>query len=101
MMSEAIREALREVIDPELGINIVDLGLIYDVHVEDTRARVVMTMTSPACPLKDYFEDLVDLTVKARIPGVRHVEVEFVFDPPWTPEMMSQEGRRRLDPDER
>jgi hypothetical protein len=57
----AVRDALRQVIDPELGINIVDLGIVYGIEIEDdSRVRVVMTMTSPACPLDDYLKDLGD-----------------------------------------
>lgn len=63
-MTEAIiREALRHVVDPELGINIIDLGLVYRIEIQDTRVRVVMTMTSRACPLGDYLKALVDSTI--------------------------------------
>ena len=93
----AIREALRQVIDPELGINIVDLGLVYAVEIEGTRVRVVMTMTSPACPLGDYLKDLVDSTVKWRVRDVEDVEIVLVWEPPWNPDMMSDEAKQQLD----
>ena len=92
-----IRDALRTVIDPELGVNIVDLGLVYRVEIEAPRVRVEMTMTSPACPLGDYLKGLVEAAVKAAVPGVEHVEVALVWEPPWDPERMSDEARRQLD----
>ena len=97
-MTEAdIRDALREVIDPELGVNIVDLGLVYGVDVNDREARITMTMTSPACPLRDYLQDLVESTITARVPDVERVVVEVVHDPPWTPDLMSETARRQLE----
>lgn len=99
MTETAVREALRQVIDPELGINIVDLGLVYGVDIDEShsRVRVVMTMTSPACPLGDYLKDLVDSTVKWQVPDVQEVEIALVWEPPWNPDMMSAEARRQLD----
>lgn len=73
-----IREALRQVIDPELGLNIVDLGLVYRIEIEGARVRVVMTMTSPACPLGDYLKDLVDSTIRRQVPEVQNVDVVLV-----------------------
>jgi metal-sulfur cluster biosynthetic enzyme len=96
-MTEAdVREALREVIDPELGINVVDLGLVYGVQVEEHSARITMTMTSPACPLRDYIQDLVESTVSARVPDAQRVIVEIVTDPPWTEDLMTDAARRQL-----
>ncbi len=97
-MTEAqVREALGEVIDPELGVNIVDLGLVYGVEIDDRRVRVVMTMTSPACPLGDYLKDLADSSIRRRVPGVRDVEVVLVWEPAWHPDRMSDAARRQLD----
>ena len=93
----AIRDALRQVIDPELGINIVDLGLVYAIEIDGARVRVVMTMTSPACPLGDYLKDLVDSTVKWRVREVEDVDIVLVWEPPWNPDMMSDEARQQLD----
>jgi metal-sulfur cluster biosynthetic enzyme len=92
-----IRDALREVVDPELGVNIVDLGLVYRVDVDGHVARITMTMTSPACPLRDYLQDLVESTVTSRVPAVQHVVVEIVTDPPWTADLMSDAARRQLE----
>jgi metal-sulfur cluster biosynthetic enzyme len=91
-----VRDALFEVIDPELGVNIVDLGLVYRIDVDSTTARITMTMTSPACPLRDYLQDLVESTVTSRVPGAERVIVEIVSDPPWTEEMMSAAARAQL-----
>lgn len=96
-MTEAdVREALREVIDPELGVNIVDLGLVYRVDVDDDVARITMTMTSPACPLRDYLQDLVESAVTARVADAQRVIVEIVTEPPWTADLMSEAARRQL-----
>jgi metal-sulfur cluster biosynthetic enzyme len=92
-----IREALRQVLDPEVGINIVDLGLIYRIEIEGTRARIVMTMTSPACPLVDYLKELVTSAISEHVPGVTDVQIVIEWEPPWDPEMMSDEARRQLD----
>ena len=97
MTEAAVREALSEVIDPELGVNIVDLGLVYGIEVEDARVRVAMTMTSPACPLGDYLKDLVRATIGRRVPGVQGVDIDLVWEPPWDPDRMSDAARRQLD----
>ena len=92
-----IREALRYVVDPELGVNIVDLGLVYRIEVEGACVRVAMTMTSPACPMVDYLKELIDSAITQRVPGVAHVDIVIEWEPPWDPEMMSDEARRQLD----
>jgi metal-sulfur cluster biosynthetic enzyme len=92
-----IREALRQVLDPEVGINIVDLGLVYRIEIEGTRARIVMTMTSPACPLVDYLKELVTSAISEQVPGVTDVQIVIEWEPPWDPEMMSDQARRQLD----
>lgn len=100
-VEDAIREALREVIDPEVGVNIVDLGLVYYVAAGDARAAIVVTMTSPACPLAEYLKDEIARNVRARVPEIRDVDIEVVWEPPWTPERMSAAARRQLGwPDE-
>jgi metal-sulfur cluster biosynthetic enzyme len=92
-----VREVLREVIDPEIGVNIVDLGLVYGVDVEGGVVRITMTMTSPACPLREYLQDLVESAVISRVPDVTRVTVEIVSDPPWTEDMMTEDARRQLE----
>ena len=96
-----VREALRHVVDPEIGVNIVDLGLVYRIEVGGARARIVMTMTSPACPLADYLKDLVTSAIRQRVPGVADVEINLEREPPWDPDMMSDEARRQLGEGER
>ena len=96
-----IREALRHVVDPEIGVNIVDLGLVYRIEVEGGRARIAMTMTSPTCPLADYLKDLVTSAIRQHVPDVVDVDINLEWEPPWDPDMMSDEARRQLDEGER
>jgi metal-sulfur cluster biosynthetic enzyme len=91
-----IREALRQIVDPELGVNIVDLGLVRRIDLSRGCVRVEMTMTSPACPLRDYLEDQVRAALDAYAPEVSTVDVVILDDPPWSAEMMSDEARRQL-----
>jgi|SRR5262245_30031759 len=96
-MTEAdVRAALHEVIDPEVGVNIVDLGLVRRVEIEDRTARITMVMTSPACPLRDYLQDLIASTVALHVPDAQSVIVDIVDEPLWTPDMMSEDARRQL-----
>ena len=96
-----IREALRHVVDPELGVNIVDLGLVYRIEVEGARARISITMTSPACPLADYLKDLVASAIRQHVPDVVDVDIRLEWEPRWDPDMMSDEARRQLGEGER
>jgi metal-sulfur cluster biosynthetic enzyme len=91
-----IREALRQVLDPEIGVNIVDLGLVYRIEIDGARVRIAMTMTSPACPLAEYLKELVTSAIRDRIPDVTDVEIVVEWEPPWDPDMMSDEARRQL-----
>ncbi len=92
-----VREALRAVIDPEIGLNIVDLGLVYDVQIaaETGAVAVEMTLTTPGCPLHAVIDSAVR-EVLGDLAGVRSVALDLVWSPPWTPEMISPEGRRAL-----
>ena len=96
-----VREALRHVIDPEIGVNIVDLGLVYRIEVQDAHVRIAMTMTSPACPLVDFLKDLVASAIRQRAPDVEQVDIIIEWEPPWDPGMMSDAARRQLDEGER
>ena len=89
-VEEKIWEALKGVIDPELGVSIVDLGLVYDVRHEGGEAEVEMTLTSPGCPLAPVIDKKVREAV-AEISEIKSLSVELVWDPPWTKEMMSEE----------
>ncbi|MFQ3275255.1 MAG: metal-sulfur cluster biosynthetic enzyme [Candidatus Nanohaloarchaea archaeon] len=91
-----VREQLKEVIDPELDINIVDLGLIYEIDVdEENNVDILMTLTTPGCPLHGVFDELVKREV-GKLDGVENIEVELTFEPRWTPEEMSDEARDEL-----
>ncbi|MCD6403843.1 aromatic ring hydroxylase [Nanoarchaeota archaeon] len=92
---EEVLEALKEVIDPELGINIVDLGLICDVEIEKGYVRIRMTFTTPFCPLAGMFLEQIKNKV-LELKGVKDVDVELTFDEPWSPERMSEDARRKL-----
>ena len=96
MTDTDVRHALRDVVDPELGINIVDLGLVYGIDVAGGSVRITMTMTTPACPLRDYIQDLVESTVMSRFADVDKVTVDIVSDPPWTEDLMSDAARQQL-----
>ena len=89
-------EALRNVLDPELGVNVLDLGLVYDIAVDGDHVAVALTMTSPACPLGEVLLADVEKNVRRLVPSARHVEVRLVWDPPWTPDRMSEAARRQL-----
>lgn len=88
-----VEEALRDVIDPELGINVVDLGLLYGVHLEDGVATLDMTLTSAACPLTDVIEDQA---MQALDGLVKESRINWVWLPPWGPELITPEGREQL-----
>ncbi|MCL4426674.1 MAG: metal-sulfur cluster assembly factor [Firmicutes bacterium] len=91
---EEVTAALKEVYDPEIGINIVDLGLIYETKIEEEdRVKIKMTLTVPGCPLAQMLVEQARQAV-AGIPGVKDAQVELVWDPPWTPDRMSKELRR-------
>ena len=90
MPSEAaVREALRQVDDPEAGMNIVDLGLVYSVEVGERAVRVDVTMTTAACPMADMITDEARNVVSAIVPEGTAIDVRLVWDPPWTPDRMS------------
>ncbi len=92
----AIIKALRTVHDPEIPVNIYDLGLIYDLALEGGSARVTMTLTSPNCPVAGSLVKMVEDKVRT-VEGVESVRVELVWDPPWSPECMTEDGRMLLD----
>ena len=92
---DQIIDKLKQCLDPELGINIVDLGLVYGVSIESSRVNILMTLTTPGCPFDSYF--VKDITSKLKsIKGVSDVSVELTFDPLWSPIKMSQESQDLL-----
>jgi len=97
MLTESeVRDALRGVEDPEAGMSIVDLGLVYGVEIAPSRIQVRMTMTSPACPVAPYIVEEAVAAIRAAAAGVPDVDVQLVWDPPWTPERMSAAARERF-----
>ncbi len=92
---EMVLAALRTVIDPEVSVNIVDLGLVYGVEVKDGSVKIIMTLTTPMCPLGPLIIDNVRVAVE-RIEGVKSVDVEVTFDPPWSIEKIMPEVREKL-----
>lgn len=91
---DRVREALRSVDDPEVGMNIVDLGLVYRVDVAPELVRVELTMTTPACPMGELITDNARSAVAAALPQNVGVDVVLVWDPPWTPDRMSESARQ-------
>ncbi len=92
---EAIYEALKAVYDPEIPVNVVDLGLVYDVQVNDSDVYVQMTLTFPGCGMGPYIGPQAEWAIQ-ELDGVEEVQIEMVFDPPWSPELISEEARAQL-----
>jgi metal-sulfur cluster biosynthetic enzyme len=92
---EMVYEKLKECYDPEIPVNVVDLGLIYDVKIQDTTINVKMTLTAVGCPLYNVIGDDVKNHIM-EIENVKDVNVEIVWDPPWNPDMMSVEAKKIL-----
>lgn len=90
---EEIRDALRFVVDPEVGLNVIDLGLVYGIEVSAERIGVRMTMTTPACPVADTLVESARAAVRAAAPSIADIDIELVWDPPWSPDMMSEIAR--------
>ena len=89
---EDVVEALHGVEDPELGMDIVDLGLVYEVGVEDSTAKIIYSLTSMGCPAGPLIAQDIDSTAR-QVEGIEDVELELTFDPPWTPERMSDDAK--------
>jgi metal-sulfur cluster biosynthetic enzyme len=95
LTQDRILEALKNVHDPELGINIVDLGLVYEVTIDGDVVHITYTLTTMGCPIGPLIEEQMAQVV-AQVPGEYKVEAEMVLRPPWTPEMMSEEAKAAL-----
>ena len=95
LTSEAVFETLKTVYDPEIPVNIVDLGLIYDVQVNEKDVYVQMTLTFPGCGMGPFIAQQAEWAIQD-IEGVEEVEIELVFDPPWSPDLISEEARSQL-----
>ena len=96
-VDDALNTAMKAVVDPEIGINVVDLGLVYgyDKEPDTGKVTVVMTLTSMGCPLTELIHQQVSL-ILSRLPGVKEVDVDFTFSPPWSTDMISDEAREEL-----
>jgi metal-sulfur cluster biosynthetic enzyme len=93
---EELLEALKVVKDPEIPLNVVDLGLIYSLNVEnDGTVNIEMTLTSMGCPVQDMIQADAELAVM-KVPGVKRVNVDFVWSPPWSPAKMSDDGKKQM-----
>ena len=95
LTKDEVIEARKEVYDPEIPVNIVDLGLVYDVEVSDGEVAIEMTLTAQGCGMGPYIAQQAEWRV-AELPGVEDVEVERVWDPPWSPELITEDGKRLL-----
>ena len=93
--TDAITSCLENVIDPELGINVVDLGLIYNVLIDANKISVDMTLTTPGCPMAGMLAGSVEQAVRQTYEGA-DVEVSLIWDPPWTPDRLSEAARQQL-----
>ncbi len=89
---EEVMEVLRQVEDPELGMDIVDLGLVYEAEVEDAKVKVLYSLTSMGCPAGPLIAQDIDSAVR-QVEGIEDVELELTFDPPWTPDRMSDDAK--------
>lgn len=92
---EDVVETLKSVIDPEIGLDVINLGLVYEIRINDGNVYIKMTMTTPGCPLTSWI--LADAENKVKqIPGVNEVQIDLVWDPPWSVDRISEEARRLL-----
>lgn len=96
---DTVRDELKKVFDPEIPVNIVDLGLVYDIDLQGSNCKVRMTLTSQACPEARSIPEVVKRRI-SDMDGVEEVDVEIVWDPAWTPHLISAEGRQILGMDE-
>ena len=96
MSEEDVRQALHTIEDPEAGMSIVDLGLVYAIRVGEGKVEVDMTMTSPACPSATYLVEEAVAAIRGISTPETDVDVQLVWDPPWTPERMSAEAQKRF-----
>jgi metal-sulfur cluster biosynthetic enzyme len=92
---ETIYAALKQIYDPEVGINIVDMGLIYSLDIEDNKVDLTMTLTSPGCPAGPQILGQIDSAIKA-LDNVQDVDIKVVWSPPWSPDMLSEEAKDQL-----
>ena len=92
---DEVLEALKDVFDPEIPVNVVDLGLVYDLQVDDGDVDIKMTLTFAGCGMGPYIAQQAEWRV-AELEGVEDVNVEMVYEPPWTPDLISEDGKKQL-----
>lgn len=92
---EDVLDVLKDVVDPEIGLSVVDLGLIYDVKVDGDIVNIKMTLTTPGCPLATMIARDAEMKIN-NMDGVKEAVIDLVFDPPWSPEMMSDKAKNML-----
>lgn len=95
LSKEAVLQRLKGVIDPEVNLNIVDMGLVYGLQIQDQAVTVEMTLTTRGCPMRTYMENAVNEALQG-LEGVREARVEFVWSPPWTPDKINREALEQL-----
>ena len=95
LTEDDVREALENVIDPELGLDFVELGLVYDIAIDDTEVTVTFTLTTPGCPIGPQVSEQMEEFV-GDLPGITQVHPKLVFTPPWTPDLMSEDAKFAL-----
>lgn len=95
-IEQLIQHVLRQVMDPEIGENIVDLGLVYGTEIVGSTAKITLTMTSPACPMGEMLLDDIHASLTRALPHDIDVSIHLVWDPPWDPSMISSEAKQRL-----
>ena len=96
MTENEILEALKEVLDPEIGVNIIDLGLVYKIEIKPEEVHIQLTMTSPACPLHGVITRNMDQVLRAAFPDLGPMTIKLVWEPPWNPGMMSEVAKKNL-----
>jgi metal-sulfur cluster biosynthetic enzyme len=95
-LEQSVREVLHKVIDPEVGENIVDLGLVYEIRAEGNIAKIKLTLTSQACPMGEMLLDDINATLTRQLPSDIEYDIQLIWEPPWSPDMMSAEAKQRL-----
>ena len=95
LTKDDVIEVMKEVYDPEIPVNVVDLGLVYDVAVDDGDVHVLMTLTAPGCGMGPMIAQQAEWAI-AELDGVEDVEVEMTFDPPWSPDLITEDGKKLL-----
>jgi len=96
MTEEQIKETLKQVLDPEIGVNIIDLGLVYHIEIKPEEVYIQLTMTSPACPLHGVITRNMDQVLRAAIPDLGPMTIELVWEPQWNPGKMSDAAKKQL-----